>query len=110
MGIACARRTEALLVRFHVVVPELSLLDVCRTELPVLVWLVDARQKALALFILREMEEEFDDAGSVGMKMSLQIRDRAIAVVPEFLVVVRRVGDPSLRKISGCTRTISTSS
>ena len=51
-------------------------------------------EEALSLLLLREVEEELDDAGSVAVEVSLQIRDRAIPVVPDRLVVVRRVREP----------------
>ena len=47
-----ACRTEALLERLHVLLPEFPLGDIRKAEFPVLFWLVDARQKALSLFFL----------------------------------------------------------
>ena len=38
------------------------------------------------------MEEELDDAGSVAVEVPL-IRDRTIPVMPDCLVIVRRVRD-----------------
>ena len=73
--------------------PKFPLRDIRKTEFPVLVRLVDARQKALSLLLLREVEEELDDAGSVDVEVPLQIHDRTIPVVPDFLVVMRRVRD-----------------
>jgi len=84
-----ARRTEAFLIRLHIVLPEFPLRDVRETELPVLFRLVDTRQETLALLFLREMEVDLHYASSVDMEMSLQIRDRTIPVVPNRLVVVR---------------------
>ena len=71
--------------------PEFPLLDVRQAEFPVLFRLVDARQKALALLLLGEVEKELDDAGSVAVEVPLQIHDRTIPVVPDRLLVVRRV-------------------
>ena len=51
-------------------------------------------KKALSLLLLREVEVELDDAGSVGVEVSLQIHDGAIPVVPDRLLVVRRVWEP----------------
>ncbi len=82
-----ACRTEAFLIRLHVVLPEFSLLDVRKAEFPVLFRLVDACEEALSLLFVREVEEELDDAGSVDMEMSLQIHDRPIPVAPDRLVV-----------------------
>ena len=73
--------------------PVLALLDVGEAEFPVLFRLVDAREKALALLLLGEVEEEFDDAGAVGVQMPLQTLDRAVTLAPEGLVVVRRFGE-----------------
>src|ERR1700733_6011016 len=74
--------------------PEPAFFDVGRAEFPVLVGLVDTGEEALALLLLREVEKEFDHAGSVGVEMSLQIRDRAVAIVPKSLCVVGRVRQP----------------
>ena len=78
--------------------PEFPLLDVGQAEFPVLFGLVDAREKALALLLLRKVEEEFDDARPVGVKMFLQIRDRTITVVPDPCRGAARPGSPSLRE------------
>ena len=51
-------------------------------------------QETLPLLLLREVQEELDDAGSVAVEMALQIRDRPIPLVPDRLVVVRRVREP----------------
>ena len=67
--------------------------NVRKAEFPVLFRFVDTRQKALSLFLVREVEEELDDAGSIDVKMFLQIHDRTIPVVPDLLVVMRRVRD-----------------
>jgi hypothetical protein len=90
--------------------PEFAFFDIGRAKLPVLVRLVDAGKEALALFILRKMEEELDDTSPVGVEMSFEIRDRTMTVVPKGLIVLRRVGESSARRSSRCTRTISTSS
>src|ERR1700691_6687145 len=85
-----ACRVEAFLIGRHVLLPEFSLGNVGTAEFPVLFRFVDACQEALALLLLGEVEVEFDDACSVLMQVSLQIRDRAIAVAPNLLVVMRR--------------------
>ena len=89
-----ARRTEALLVRRHVLIPEFSFLNVRQAELPVFCRLIDTCQKALALLLLREMEEELDDARTADVEMFLQIRDLTIPVLPDRLVVTRRIREP----------------
>ena len=49
--------------------------------------LIDTCQEALALLLLREMEEKLDDVSAVGMKVFLKIYNRAIPIVPDRLVV-----------------------
>src|SRR5258708_4032530 len=46
---------QAVLISGHVVVPKRSLLNIRHAELPVLLRLFDAREKALPLFLLRQM-------------------------------------------------------
>jgi hypothetical protein len=45
------------------------------------------------VLFLGEVEKILDDAGSVLVKMSLQIRNRTIPVVPNLLVVMRGARD-----------------
>src|ERR1039458_5861534 len=86
-----ACRTEAFLISLHILLPEFPLLDIRKAEFPVLCRLVNARQKALSLLLLREVEEELDYADSVAVEVLLQIHNRTIPVVPDLLVVMRRV-------------------
>ena len=92
-GATGACRSEASLIGLHVVLPQFSLGNVRSTEFPVLFRFVDACQEALSLLLLREVKKEFDDAGSIAMEVFLQIHDRTIPVVPDLLVVMRRVRD-----------------
>jgi hypothetical protein len=57
------RRTETVLVRSHMMLPEFPFLDIGWAEFPILVRLVDADKKAPALLVLREVKKEFHDAG-----------------------------------------------
>ena len=100
---ACLRacRVEAFLIGLHVLLPEFSLGNVPGAEFPVLFRFVDARQEALSLFLLGEVEEELDNAGSVLMKVPLQIRNRAVAVVPDLLLVVQASGNLCCRECRG---------
>src|SRR5579863_7522703 len=91
--VVCTGCTEAVLIGLHVMLPEFPLLDICIAELPVLLRLVDARQKAFPLLLFREMEEELDDASAVNVKVFLKIHNRTIPIVPDFLVIVRSVWD-----------------
>lgn len=68
-----ARRADTFLIRLPIVAPEAAFRDIRRAKFPVFLRLVNAREKALALLILRKMEEEFDDMRSVRMKVLLQI-------------------------------------
>ena len=49
------------------------------------------RPKTLALLLLRELQEELDGAGFVDVKVFLQVRDSAIAVLPDHLAVKWRI-------------------
>ena len=44
--------------------PEFAFFDVGGAKIPVLFGLVDAGEETLPLLLLREMKEEFDDAGA----------------------------------------------
>src|ERR1019366_5922533 len=89
-----ACRTEAFLIRLHVLLPKLPLLNIRKPEFTILFRHIDALKETLSLLLLREVEEELDDAGSVAVEVSLHIHDGTIPVVPYFIVGVRRVGDP----------------
>src|SRR6185437_7778634 len=93
-GMLRARRADTRLIRLPIILPESTLRYVSGTELPVLLRLVDARQKTFPLFFLRKMEEKFDDACSICVKMPLQIHDRPIAVVPDFIFIMNGIGKP----------------
>jgi len=73
--------------------PEFSLLDVGLAKLPVLLRLVDPRDKALALLVFGQVEEEFDDARAVGVQVLLQVDNRTIAITPNPFVGMSRVRD-----------------
>jgi hypothetical protein len=73
--------------------PRSRVLDVRLAELPVLLRLVDAFEKALAMLLLREMQVELDDPGAVAAEVAFQIQDRQVAVMPDALAVLLRVGD-----------------
>jgi hypothetical protein len=83
-----AGRAQALFVSLHVFLPELSLLNVCEAQLPVLFRIVDACQKPLSLLILRNMQENLDDARAVSVKVLLEVHNRAIPIVPFRLIIL----------------------
>src|SRR5579863_4499000 len=89
----CTGCSEALFVCLHVMLPEFPFLNICVAELPVLLRLVDTRQKAFSLLLFREVEEELDDASAVGVKVFLKIDNRTIPIVPDCLVIMRSVRD-----------------
>jgi len=74
-------------------VPEFSLLDVGKAQLPVLLRIVDALQKTFPLRLLLQMEEEFDDAGAVLVEVPFQVHDGTVATVPQGLVAGWGTGD-----------------
>ena len=99
------------LIHPHVVLPEFSLLDVRHAEFPVLFRFVDAVEEPLALLLLGKMQEELDDPGAVAVQMLLPDPGWSdIAACQIFRRSAAASGRPSPRRISGCTRTISTSS
>lgn len=57
-GMLGAGRRQALLVDFHVVVPEPPLLDIREAELPVPVWIVDPLDETPPLLLGGEVQEE----------------------------------------------------
>ena len=85
---------KAVIIGLHTVLPNFPPLAVRKAKFPVLLGLIDTRRKALALLLLRKLKEELDDVGRVEVKMFFQIPDRAIAFVPEHLVVTWRVREP----------------
>src|SRR5512147_2492401 len=70
-----AGRSNARFVGPHVVLPELALFEVGAAEFPVLVGVVDAREEPLALLLLRQVQEELDDAGAVAVEVALEAGD-----------------------------------
>src|ERR1019366_1663546 len=89
-----ARCAEAFFIRLHVPHPEVPLRDIHNAEFPILFRLIDALEETLSLLLLRQVEVEFDDAGSVAVEVSLEIHDGAIPVAPNRLLVERGVGEP----------------
>ena len=87
-----------------------ALVHVREAEFPVLVRIVDALEESLSLLFLREVQEELYDSRAVAVEMALQVHDGAIALLPDGVLVEHASGSPCVRRISGCTRTISTSS
>src|SRR5688572_13058333 len=67
-----AGRADRVLVRGHVLVPELALGNVAFRELPALGGLLDARQEALALLLLRNMQEELQDQRATARQMAFK--------------------------------------
>ena len=84
---------QAFLVGRHILLPELSFLDIRRAEFPVLFRLIDALDESFSLFVLREMEKKLDDACSIGVEVLFQIDDGTVPVMPEHVLVERLVGD-----------------
>ncbi len=78
-GLAGTGGSQTFLIGLPILFPEFPLLDVRQAEFPVLLRLVNAGQKALSLLVLREVQVELDDPGSIAVEMSLQILDRTDA-------------------------------
>lgn len=71
--------------------------EVVVAELPVLVRVVDAGEQTLALLVLRQVQEELDDAGAVAVQVPLRIDDGTVAALPQRLALKGRV-----RQVLGC--------
>lgn len=71
----------------HVLGPELALPDGCGFELPVLPRVVKALDEALALPLLRQMQEELDDGCGVDEQVVLEVDSGTVAVLPDVLLV-----------------------
>ena len=102
-----AGSAQTVLVNLDVLVPELSLAEVGLTEFPILVRLIDPCQKAFSLLLLREMEVEFEDTGSVALEVILQVDDETVPPLPNCFATDKIF---SLRSSARCSRTMSTSS
>src|SRR5437870_6717125 len=86
-GLPAAGLAQAGFIGLHIVVPEFPLFEVAPAEFPVLIRLVDAGKKAAALLVLGNVEEKFNDARSVAVKMVFQIHDGTIPVPSDGLFV-----------------------
>src|ERR1700722_3357507 len=75
---------------FYITFPVLSLVNIREAEFPVLVRLINAREKALALLVFRQVEEYFNNPGAVTVEMFLQVHDGTIALLPNALLVAQR--------------------
>ena len=63
-----AGRVQASLISLHVLLPVFPLVNIRSAELPVFVWLIDAREKSHSLFLVRKVEEYLDNPRAVTMK------------------------------------------
>jgi hypothetical protein len=101
---------KALIIGPHIVLPEFPPHAVRKAKCPVLFGLIDTRRKALALLLLRKLEEELDAAGSIEVKLFLQITIERSCSCPTVVSSGDVSGSPSLQRILRYTWTISTSS
>ena len=85
-----ACRVQASLINLHVMLPVFSLVNVREAEFPVLVRLINALEKSLSLFVLRQVEEDLDDLGAVMVEMLLQVHDGMIPLFPNGLPLVEQ--------------------
>jgi len=82
-----ARCTQARLICLHVMLPVVPFVNVREAEFPVLVRLINALAEALLLFVLRQVEGDLDDPGTVTVEMFLQVDDGTIPLLPNGLLV-----------------------
>src|SRR5208282_1177011 len=82
-----AGRIQASLVRLHVLLPKLPLVNICQAEFPVPVRLVNALEKSPALLLLRKMKKNLDGPCPIAIEMALQVDDGAIPLLPDVLLV-----------------------
>ena len=71
--------------------------------------LVEAFHEAFLLLLARDVQEEFEDDRALSREVVLEVRDVGEPVIPDSLADVLR-GSFCRFRISGCTRTTSTSS
>ena len=78
---------QTILKCVNIVFPVFPLVNVRQAKLPVLVRLIKAIEEPLALFVLRNVEEELEDPSAVAEEVLLQIHDGAIPFLPDGLLV-----------------------
>ena len=85
-------RGDHRFVRLRVVAEMRALREVGRRELPVFGRVVEPVEQSLFLLVLGDVQEDFDDARAVAMKMSLERVDVLVTLVPELVALggVRR--------------------
>jgi hypothetical protein len=75
-------------------VPIPSLVNVCKAELPVLFRFLNSFEKTFSLFVFRKVEEKLNNPRSIAIKVSLQIHDGAITVLPESFLAEQLLRQP----------------
>ena len=85
----CGCLTEGFFVGSHVGVPVPAFADITHGELPVLGGVFDAREEALFLFFLGDIEPEFEDCGVVACQMKFMIADGLVAIFEQVIDVAR---------------------
>src|SRR5258708_11572357 len=82
-----ARGAQAFFIRLHVLLPILPLRDIRGRELPILFGRFDPLEKALALLVFGEMQEELDDACALARQVPLPFHNEPLtfAPTPSFL-------------------------
>jgi len=74
--------------------PELPLLNVTLAEFPVLLGLINALQKTLALLFLRKVKIKLDDPGAVPIEMLLKVHNGAISFLPNDFFIEQFLRNP----------------
>lgn len=93
-GVMGTGRSQARLVRLSVLSPVASFVKVREAEFPILVGVINTRQKALSLFLLRQVKKNLDDSCAVTIEMVFQIHNGAISPLPDRVRVHQRVRQP----------------
>src|SRR3546814_18968590 len=73
------------MVRARVVVPVFPVTNVRLAELPVLRGVIEPREKTVALFLPRHVEEELHDGGPVPREVQFVVADRLKSTAPELV-------------------------
>ena len=79
------RRTDHLFVRLLIVIPILAFVYVAGGKLPILLRLIQSRQKALLLLLLRDIQKELADHRPTPRHVPLKAADILEPFLPQML-------------------------
>lgn len=72
-------------VQFLVTVPVAAFVDICHGKFPVLLLVEDSFGQAVALFILRYVQENLEDWEAVFIQVRFPVADLTVAYIPDIL-------------------------